>query len=250
MPTNRHARILEVERLAATGMTQRTIAAHVGVHPRTVADDLAVLRHQRAGEESSSAFDGAVTVRPTRQPAPRKTLEVPINQPSSDRTWTTPLPCEAAWASTPKQSGLYKWFLSGEWPPEFMWPPHLTPIVQGDLIYVGKASKLRTRAKHHKAGTATSTLRRTLASLMGFPGIWRGSSAHPGIGEEHNAYLTEWMTSNLLMSFSILESGEVLKNVEEDLRKSCKAPLNKDGLTAEQRHASAIGIAWKADAVR
>jgi hypothetical protein len=81
--------------------------------------------------------------------------------------WTVPAACDDAWRETPGTPGVYRWFLSGEVPRDFNWPQALTPIVTGDLIYVGKATSLRTRAKHHKLGTAKSTLRRALASLMG-----------------------------------------------------------------------------------
>ncbi|WP_454810602.1 GIY-YIG nuclease family protein [Paenarthrobacter nitroguajacolicus] len=173
----------------------------------------------------------------------------PEEQPL-DRIWTTPLPCEQAWVSTPKAkvAGVYMWFLAGDLPAQFNWPAHLTQISQGDLIYVGKATNLRTRAKHHKLQTYSSSLQRTLASLMGFPAVWQGKSAHPGLSNDHHATLKEWMTENLKMSFSELVPGEVLAEVEKAVRKACKAPLNKDDETTEQLHVLDVGQNWQANA--
>lgn len=48
MQNSRETRLLEVERLAATGMSYAGIAARLGVHARTVADDMATVRYRRA----------------------------------------------------------------------------------------------------------------------------------------------------------------------------------------------------------
>jgi hypothetical protein len=248
MPNNREIRLLEVERMAAVGMTQRSIAAQVGVHPRTVADDMAILRHRWSRQKHGQVVSPPESVQPAVTPAqPTRPVAAPM-QAFVKRIWTAPLSCEIAWASTPNEPGVYKWFLAGALPSPFSWPDHLTPISQGDLIYVGKASNLRTRAKHHKLQTSSSTLRRTLASLMSFPAVWHGTSAHPRIGEVHHALLTQWMTENLLMSYSPLRSGEVLGDVEGTLKEESKAPLNKDKMTTEQLYASEVGKKWARNA--
>lgn len=236
MPSSREIRLPEVERLAAAGMSNAAIATQLGVHYSTVADDMATVRHRHALQ-----VDGAVN--PPAQ-------NLPTSGKSVTGTWSELAPCETAWATTTNQPGVYRWFLDGAPPEPFNWPDHLSPLSPGDLIYVGKAVNLRTRAKHHKLPTAGSTLRRTLASLMGFPGVWQGKSAHPRIAEEHNALLTEWMTNNLLMSFRCLNDHETLKSAELLLRNQSKTPLNKDAMTPEQLHASEVGKRWKASAVR
>lgn len=149
-----------------------------------------------------------------------------------------------------KTAGVYQWFLAGDLPAQFKWPGHLTQIAVDDVIYAGKASNLRTRAKHHKLQTYSSSLRRTLASLMGFPAVWAGSSAHPRISREHNVALSRWMTGNLLMSFSVVPEHENLKDVEDALRDSLRAPLNKDSLTPEQLYVLEVGDKWQAAAGR
>ncbi|WP_442858197.1 GIY-YIG nuclease family protein [Arthrobacter sp. SLBN-100] len=115
--------------------------------------------------------------------------------------WTDIESCEKAWAATQTSSGVYKWFLQGDLPKDFNWPPALAPIRQGGLIYIGRAKSLRTRAKHHRLPSSQSTLRRALASLMGLQAEWRGNSAHPGLIREHELQLSSWMTNNLAMSF-------------------------------------------------
>lgn len=236
MQSSRDLRLPEVERLAATGMSNAAIAAQLGVHYSTVADDMATVRHRRVLRTEPAN----ITPPPIRR-APIK--------PTSE-TWSDLAECEIAWNATTNDAGVYKWFLGGSLPQPFNWPSHLSPLRQGDLIYVGKATNLRARAKHHKLPTAGSTLRRTLASLIGYPGVWQGKSAHPRIAEKDNALLTEWMTNNLLMSFRVLLDHEPLESAEALLRNQSRAPLNKDSLTPEQQHASAVGKDWKANAVR
>ena len=160
-----------------------------------------------------------------------------------------PEPCENAWTAAPSSPGVYKWFLQGNLPLNFNWPPALAPIRQGDLIYIGRATSLRTRAKHHKLLTSTSTLRRALASLMGMQAEWRGKSAHPGLIQDHEARLTSWMTNNLTMSFVTIDSVSLVGDAEKSLRASLKPPLNRDGLTAEQRHTSSTAAAMQSSAI-
>lgn len=162
--------------------------------------------------------------------------------------WTVIESCEKAWVATPRLSGVYRWFLQGDLPKDFNWPQALTPIRQGDLIYVGRATSLRTRAKHHKLPTSQSTLRRALASLMGLQAEWRGNSAHPGLVREHEMQLTSWMTNNLSMSFVVV-SASLVESTEKSLRASLKPPLNRDGLTPEQRHTSAAAAEMQRNAL-
>ncbi|WP_430929467.1 GIY-YIG nuclease family protein [Pseudarthrobacter sulfonivorans] len=162
--------------------------------------------------------------------------------------WTDIESCEKAWVATPPLSGVYRWFLQGDLPKDFNWPPTLTPIRQGDLIYFGRATSLRTRAKHHKLPTSQSTLRRALASLMGLQAEWRGNSAHPGLVREHEMQLTGWMNNNLSMSFVVV-SASLVESTEKSLRASLKPPLNRDGLTPEQRHTSAAAAEMQRNAL-
>jgi len=156
----------------------------------------------------------------------------------SGHKWTDIESCNKAWAAAPTSSGVYKWFVQGDLPEDFNWPPALTPIRKGDLIYIGRAKFLRTRAKHHRLPSSQSTLRRALASLIGLQAEWRGNSAHPALIREHELQLSSWMTSNLAMSFAVVPPS-VVETTEKTLRTTLKPPLNRDGLTPEQRHTSA-----------
>lgn len=164
--------------------------------------------------------------------------------------WTDSLRPNEAWPLTPVgEPGLYRWYLDGPLPVSFDWPSTLIPLEMGDLLYVGKATNLRTRAKHHRLPTSGSALRRTLSSLAGYRAIWRGKSAHPGISRNDDALLTEWMNNNLLLSFLVLNNEEVLDKAEADLRKKSRAPLNKDQMGPEQEHAYSAGNLWRKAAV-
>lgn len=236
MHSRREARIFEVARLRATGMTLSSIAKQLDVHMSTVGDDLAIFR---------DTYQAGTAKLEARSPQP---FSLSTEQVTTE--WSQPTACESAWESTSRQPGLYRWYLGGALPETFNWPDHLSPMVSGDLLYVGKASNLRTRAKHHRLPTAGSTLRRTFASLMGLQGVWQGKSAHPDLALEHNALLTDWMSNSLLMSFRYLEQNEALGAAEQQLRTVSKAPLNKDTLTGEQQHSSEVGKTWRENSLR
>lgn len=241
MNSSRENRLLVVQRLAEEGLTQMAIAKQVGVHARTVADDFATLRSRKRLPNLASRSLPSIDTAPL-------SLSHHAAVPAPDE-WTPPRLAHVAWASTPRLPGLYKWFLNGPLPVGFDWASDLSSIKLGDLIYVGQATNLRTRAKHHRLGTARSTFRRTLSSLCGYPAYWVGKSAHPRLLESDEAALTEWMTNNLLMSYRILDSKGELREAEARLRAKSRAPLNKDSLTPEQKYASAVGLRWTAQAI-
>lgn len=146
----------EVQRLREQGLSYKEIARQVGVHESTVGDYLSTLRSRKAPNTASPNA--------SRLAAP----ESPTCSSSSSRT--SLMPPEAAWQSTPTKPGVYKVFLQCELPNELSWPEGLSAICPGDIVYVGRATDLRTRLKHHRAGSARSSLRRTLASLFKYQG--------------------------------------------------------------------------------
>lgn len=166
-----------------------------------------------------------------------------------DLTWTRPECCDQAWGSTHTRSGVYKWFLQGDLPTDFHWPPSLTPLRAGDLLYIGRAKSLRARTKHHKLGTSKSTLRRALASVMGMQAEWSGNSARPGLIHDDEMKLTSWMSNNLYLSFVEIEPIELVEKVEKSLRLTLKPPLNRDRLTPEQLHTSSMASVMQSNAL-
>lgn len=83
---------------------------------------------------------------------------------------------------------------------------------------------------------------------MGMRAEWRGASAHPGLIYDHETRLTSWMTDNLYMSFVAIDPASLV-DTEKSLRASLKPPLNRDGLTAEQRHTSSTAAAMQRNAI-
>lgn len=231
-----------VLRLKTEGLTHSAIATQLGVHPSTIQDDVSILRsRERTAPEAS----------PEAAPTPHK-VRTPERRPDDASVavdWSLFQPCDVAWSQTPAQPGLYRWVLSGTLPEGFDWADHLEPINQGDLIYVGKAKQLRTRAKHHRLRTPGSTLRRALAALIGLQPMRRTRGKHPGLSDEDEARLSEWMYKNLEMSFRVLSTEESPLEAEGLLRRTSRAPLNRDGLTPEQQYVSRTGKAWLATTI-
>lgn len=167
-----------------------------------------------------------------------------------DLKWTVTAPAEAAWAATPYAPGLYKWYLTGAMPKSVNWPADLSPLKRGDLIYVGKATNLRSRARHHAVQTSKSTFRRSLAALMGLQAQWHGKSAHPRLTDADEEVLSAWMVANLGMSFCVVPKLELVAGLEESMRSELQPPLNRDGRSPEQLHVSAAAAAAQRGALR
>lgn len=167
-----------------------------------------------------------------------------------DLKWTATAPAKVAWAAMPFAPGLYKCYLTGDMPKNVNWPAELKPLKRGDLIYVGKATNLRSRAKHHAVQTSKSTFRRSLAAILGLQAQWHGRSAHPRLTDTDEEVLSAWMVRNLGTSFSVVEDGELVAGLEDALRAELCPPLNRDGRTPEQLHVSAAAAAAHGNALR
>ncbi len=167
-----------------------------------------------------------------------------------DLTWTATVPAKKAWQAMPFAPGMYKIYLSGALPKNANWPEDLKPLKRGDLLYVGKATNLRSRAKHHDVQTSKSTFRRSLAALLGLQAQWHGRSAHPRLTDVDEEVLSEWMVGNLGVSFSLVPDPDLLAGLEDALRAELCPPLNRDGRTPEQSHVSAVAAVAQRNALR
>ncbi len=168
----------------------------------------------------------------------------------SELKWTATAPAKAAWQAMPFAPGIYKYFLKGSLPKGIDWPAELAPLKRGDLIYVGRATNLRSRARHHDVQTSKSTFRRSLAALLGLQAQWHGKSAHPRLTDADEEVLSAWMVSNLGLSFALVPEPDRLAELEDALRDELRPPLNRDGLTPEQLHVSAAAAAMQRGALR
>ncbi|MDJ0317920.1 MULTISPECIES: GIY-YIG nuclease family protein [Arthrobacter] len=155
-----------------------------------------------------------------------------------------------AWAAMPFAPGIYKCYLTGAMPKGMSWPAELSPLKRGDLIYVGRATNLRSRARHHNVQTSKSTFRRSLAALLGLQAQWHGKSAHPRLTDADEEVLSNWMVGNLGMSFCVVEDLERLASLEDAMRVELCPPLNRDGSTPVQLHVSAVASAGQRGALR
>ncbi|MFQ4149465.1 GIY-YIG nuclease family protein [Arthrobacter sp. LAPM80] len=167
-----------------------------------------------------------------------------------DLKWTTTTPAKTAWQAMPFAPGIYKCFLTGGLPKDVQWPAELKPLKRGDLLYVGKATNLRSRARHHDVQTSKSTFRRSLAALLGLQAQWHGRSAHPRLTDTDEELLSAWMVSNLGTSFALVSEPEQLAELEDAMRAELLPPFNRDGLTPEQIHVSALAAAAQRNALR
>ncbi len=167
-----------------------------------------------------------------------------------DLKWTASAPAKTAWAAMPFAPGIYKVYLTGALPKGVSWPAELAPLKRGDLLYVGKATNLKSRAKHHAVQTSKSTFRRSLAAILGLQAQWHGRSAHPRLTDADEEVLSDWMVKNLAMSFCVVPETAPFADLEDALRAELCPPLNRDGRTPEQLHVSAVAAAAHGNALR
>ncbi|MBN9113592.1 MAG: hypothetical protein J0I34_33040 [Pseudonocardia sp.] len=125
----------------------------------------------------------------------------------------------------PAASGLYAWWAPPAILPEAVGPAHPT-VPDLRLLYVGLTkTKLRSRlALNHLRRSGSSTLRRTLVGLLldehGYRTRWTDRVV---LVAEDEARLTEWMRTNLLVSWC---EHPTPGDVESDLIRALCPPLN------------------------
>ena len=167
-----------------------------------------------------------------------------------DLKWTKTAPAKTAWQEMPFGPGIYKCYLTGGLPKNVVWPAELKPLKKGDLIYVGRATNLRSRARHHDVRRSKATFRRSLAAILGLQAQWHGRSAHPRLTDKDEELLSAWMVSNLGTSFSLVADADRVAALEDELRAELRPPFNRDGLTPEQLYVSAATTEANRNALR
>lgn len=95
------------------------------------------------------------------------------------------------------------------------------PDGQARLLYVGKASSLRTRiTRNHLKSSRTSTLRRTLAGLLmddhGWTTSRRGERGQVVLDPPSEQELTAWMTAAL--TFTVMAAADPAAAEDEALQ--------------------------------
>ncbi|WP_154604828.1 MULTISPECIES: GIY-YIG nuclease family protein [Arthrobacter] len=168
----------------------------------------------------------------------------------NDLKWTAITPAKTAWQSMPFAPGIYNIYLTGGLPKNVEWPAELKPLKRGDLIYVGRATNLKSRARHHDVQTSKSTFRRSLAAILGLQAQWHGKSAHPRLTDTDEELLSAWMVSNLGTSFCVAPKLELVTDLEDAMRAELCPPFNRDGRTPEQLYVSDAAAAAQRNALR
>ena len=154
-------------------------------------------------------------------------------------------------ADLPAASGLYAWWL----------PPDVLPALQRDeaearsvrkdmlLLYVGISSDLRQRLwqNHINGNTRGSTLRRTLASLVGPSDlVTTGASSSEMLlwTAESEMALTRWIRAHLSLTWAV---HPMPKAVEADVIARMKPPCNLDHNSGHPNYASlsAARTTWR-----
>lgn len=126
----------------------------------------------------------------------------------------------------PPASGLYAWWASPTVLPTLSGRPHpSTPDLR--LLYVGIATKLRSRiASNHLGRTGSSTLRRTLAGLLLDDEQYRTRwTDRVVLVDDDERRLTAWMVTHLHVSWC---EHLTPRDVEESIIHVLRPPLNVD----------------------
>ena len=195
------------------------------------------------------AEDGPVT---DREPASVAEVAQQLRgEPVSPRQAVAP----AADGGVPAEPGLYAWWAPPGAVPGIVGPAHPRGDLQ--LLYVGLArsggaarSTLRSRVvgNHIRGTTGQSTLRRSLASLLGDREGWRTRwTTRPVLVNADELRLSEWMTARLQLTWAV--HPEPWK-VEDDVIEVLQPPLNQAANRGHPlyEHVKAARQAWRATA--
>ena len=161
----------------------------------------------------------------------------PVTAPVVAHLLGTPMPVPqavrpAAEGGVPAEPGLYAWWAPPGAVPGITGPAH--PSAELELLYVGMArsggaarSTLRSRVvgQHIRGTTGQSTLRRSLASLLGDREGWRTRwTTRPVLVNADELRLSEWMNARLQLTWAVHPTPW---QVEDDVIKELQPPLNQ-----------------------
>ncbi|MFD8426794.1 GIY-YIG nuclease family protein [Streptomyces coelicoflavus] len=156
--------------------------------------------------------------------------EQPAVRPPGEALFTLPRSLSEAAAALPRTAGLYAW-----WAPPSALPSFPGPVNPADpgrrLLYLGKATRLRTRiTSNHLRRSGSSTLRRTLAGLlMPTEGYRTVRTDRVVLVPEDEERLTAWMHEHLTLTWA--EHPDPL-SAERELIARLNPPLNVHGASA------------------
>jgi hypothetical protein len=124
----------------------------------------------------------------------------------------------------PTAAGLYAWWASPLVLPALKGPAHpSTPNLR--LLYIGLATKLRSRlTSNHLGRSGSSTLRRTLAGFLLDDEQYRTRwTDRVVLVDDDERRLTEWMIEHLLVTWCEYTTP---RDVEQAIIQSLRPPLN------------------------
>ncbi|MFC9465690.1 GIY-YIG nuclease family protein [Streptomyces coelicoflavus] len=156
--------------------------------------------------------------------------EQPAVRPPSEALFASPRSLSEAAAALPRTAGLYAW-----WAPPSTLPSFPGPVNPADpgrrLLYLGKATRLRTRVtSNHLRRSGSSTLRRTLAGLlMPTEGYRTVRTDRVILVPEDEERLTAWMHEHLSLTWAEHPDPH---SAERELITRLHPPLNVDGASA------------------
>lgn len=148
-----------------------------------------------------------------------------------------PVELVAAATQLGRGSGVYAWWATPAVFPDLPGPPNGTdPSYR--LLYIGRATSLRGRIlRNHLRRSGSSTLRRTLAGLLGSEGYRTTWTDRVVLTPEDEVRLTAWMYAHLRLTWA---EEEEPSSVEAELVSRLHPPLNVHGVAPEHIQATVV----------
>ncbi|MFI5891771.1 GIY-YIG nuclease family protein [Actinoplanes sp. NPDC051513] len=134
-------------------------------------------------------------------------------------------------------SGVYAWWAAPSIFPDLPGSPNVN-VPSLRLLYLGRATSLRGRIlRNHLRRSGSSTLRRTLAGLLGSEGFRTTWTDRVVLVPEDEARLTAWMYAHLRLTWA--EDAEPA-SIEAELVRRLHPPLNVHGVDPENVQAAVV----------
>ncbi|SNT65558.1 hypothetical protein SAMN05421812_1247 [Asanoa hainanensis] len=148
-----------------------------------------------------------------------------------------PVALEVAAKGLGRGGGVYAWWAAHSVFPELAGPPNVN-VPSLRLLYLGRATNLRGRVlRNHLRRSGSSTLRRTLAGLLGSESYRTTWTDRVVLVPEDETRLTAWMHAHLRFTWAEDPEPEA---VEAVLVRRFHPPLNVHGVDPEHVQAAVV----------